>query len=225
MRVPSVYSVLVWSRWLRLAHWSLAVSIFGLLFSGWLLSNDPILFASAIDFHYIFTAIMLPALILRIYLLLFGRGTDNLRDCELDLHRINQAFQTIRFYLTFGKISLPKWYAHNPLWGPIYLFLFFFLILCSLSGFALSYDRLYLANINMLDLHRLSYYSIAGFVLLHLPAVFSHDLSGKCSDVSAMINGNRIFTIEESSIHSQNNVQTVSLDDLLKSNTKKPQDT
>ena len=75
---------------------------------------------------------------------------------------------------------------------------------------------MYFANINMLDLHRLSYFFIFSFVAVHLPTVFSHDVSSKCADISAMVNGYRIFSIEEPSTRSTDRIYTVSLEELLK---------
>ena len=217
MQSVTVTRVLVWSRWLRLAHWTLVISIFGLLISGWLFNADPLLFSTARDYHFIFSALMLPALIVRLYLLFFGNGTDHLHDCELDKHKMEQAWKVIRFYLTLGRAPLPNWYSHNPLWGPIYLMLFLFLVLSTISGFALSKGVAILAGISLHDLHLLSYSVIGVFVLLHLPAVFSHDLSGKCSDVSAMINGYRTFQLEKPSLQEPSQSHRVALDDLLKS--------
>lgn len=217
MQSVTVSRVFIWSRWLRLTHWALAISIFGMLMSGWLMAVDPLLFSTAKDYHYIFSALMLPALILRLYLLFLGNGTDHLHDCELDTHKLIQAWEVIRFYLTLGRAPLPKWYSHNPLWGPIYLILFFFLVLSTVSGFTLAKEIATLANISMHDLHMLSYVVIGTFVFLHLPAVFSHDLSGKCSDVSAMINGYRTFKVANPSLQKTSQGQRVAFDGLLKS--------
>lgn len=216
MQAPTVTRVYVWSRWLRLTHWSLAVSVLGLLASGWLLDIDPILFSSALDYHFIFAALLLPALLLRLYLLFAGKGTDHLHDCELDRLKIQQAWEVIRFYLTLGRASLPKWYSHNPLWGPIYLLLFLFLCVCAISGLALSEDMVYFAGISLYDLHKLGYYATATFVCLHLPAVLSHDLSGKGSDVSAMINGYRTFLLSKSDQTASSQITTIAVEDLLK---------
>jgi Ni/Fe-hydrogenase 1 B-type cytochrome subunit len=216
MQSETISRILVWTRWLRLAHWSLAISVFGLLASGWLLDIDPLLFASAQDYHFIFAALMLPALMIRLYLLFAGKGTDHLHDCELDKLKLMQAWEVIRFYLTLGRASLPKWYGHNPLWGPIYLFLFLFLTLSAISGLALSKEIASLAGISMYDIHRLSYYVTVAFVCLHLPAVFSHDLSGKGSDVSAMINGYRIFLVKKPNQHTPMQSPRVAVDDLFK---------
>jgi Ni/Fe-hydrogenase 1 B-type cytochrome subunit len=217
MQTPTVTRVYVWSRWLRLSHWSLAVAVFGLVASGWLLGTDPVLFSSALDFHFIFAALMLPALLLRLYLLFAGKGTDHLHDCELDKLKIHQAWEVIRFYLTLGRAPLPKWYSHNPLWGPIYLLLFLFLTISAASGLALSRDLVSLAGISLYDLHRVGYYVAATFICLHLPAVFSHDLGDEGSDVSAMISGYRIFTVRKPDQQFPAHTPRVAVEDLFKS--------
>jgi Ni/Fe-hydrogenase 1 B-type cytochrome subunit len=125
----------------------------------------------------------------------------------------------LKFYLTLGKAPLPKWYSHNPLWGPLYLLLFFFLILCSISGLILLKDISMIGALSLRDLHHLSYIVIGTFTLLHIPAVFSHDLAGKGSDVSSMINGYRVFEVAspEESNKLEKGTHVVAFQDLLKS--------
>jgi Ni/Fe-hydrogenase 1 B-type cytochrome subunit len=216
MQSKTISHVLVWSRWLRLAHWALAISTLGLIATGWLMRNDSVSAAEAAEIHYLLTGLFLPALLLRLYLLFFSKGTDHLRDCEPNAHRLNQAWQVIRFYLTLGKAPLPKWYSHNPLWGPLYIGLFFILTLCAASGLLLLNDRLLLGSISTLSLHQLCYQVILLFTALHLPAVFSHDLSSKSGDISAMVNGFRAFDVGESNADKSDNAQAVPLDTLLK---------
>jgi Ni/Fe-hydrogenase 1 B-type cytochrome subunit len=214
MQTNSVNRVLIWSRWLRLSHWLIALSTLGLIGTGYLIdtqaSTSTTLHA---DIHYILSAILLPGLLIRLYLLFFGKGTDHLSDCEPDTHRLSQAWQVVKFYLSLGKAPLPKWFSHNPLWGPIYLLFFFILSLSIISGFSLLYDRLLLFGLSMTDLHRLTYQTIAWYTLLHLIAVFVHDLNGTASDVSGIINGYRIFEIKQDTPPP---VQAVDLDDLVK---------
>ena len=162
------------------------------------------------------SGVLLPALLFRIYLLFFGKGTDHLEDCEPNAHRLEQAWEVIRFYLTLGKVPLPNWYSHNPLWGPIYLILFFILALVSLSGLMMLNDNYLFANVSMLDLHRLAYSLILVFTLLHLPAVFAHDLSSKSGDISAMVNGFKAFEVGQQSGELSPDTQAVSLDALMK---------
>jgi Ni/Fe-hydrogenase 1 B-type cytochrome subunit len=216
MQANTVTRVLVWSRWLRLSHWTIAISTLGLIATGWLMSKDILMSAAAGEIHYLLSGLLLPAVLLRLYLLFFSHGTDHLSDCEPDLHRLSQAWQVIRFYLTLGKARLPKWYSHNPLWGPLYLLLFFFLVLITASGLLLLNNVLTVGNISIHDLHWLSYLVIFWFTLLHLPAVFAHDLSGQGGDISGMVNGYRIFDTSELQTSAQSGEQSIALDDLIK---------
>ena len=216
MQANTVTRVLVWSRWLRLSHWLIAIPTLGLIGTGWLMSQDLPISEQASQIHYLLSAILLPALLIRLYLLFFGKGTDHLSDCEPDWHRLSQAWLVIRFYLTLGKAPLPKWYSHNPLWGPLYLALFFFLVLITLSGLLMLNGVIIIGNLGLQDLHRLSYLVVLWFTLLHLPAVFSHDLSGQGGDISGMINGYRVFDTNTPQSTEQPGEHAISLDDLLK---------
>jgi len=216
MQAITVNRVLVWSRWLRLSHWLLALSAMGLLVTGWLMGADPLLAVTARDYHDMLGALLLPALALRLYILFFGKGSERLEDCEPDRHRMRQALGVLKFYLSLGRHPLPKWFSHNPLWGPIYLVLFFFLLIACISGLLLLKGVSFLGPVSNLDLHDLAYYVIGWFVLLHLPAVFSHDLGNQGSDNSGMINGYRTFRIEDPNAPSGMDIKTVSLSDLMK---------
>jgi Ni/Fe-hydrogenase 1 B-type cytochrome subunit len=200
-------------------YWTLGLSTIGLLVSGWLMNNTHLMAQSAAEIHFMLSALLLPALLLRLYLLLFGNGSDHLSSCEPDLHRLSQAWLVLKFYLTLGKAPLPKWYSHNPLWGPLYLVLFFFLLLSAISGLLLLKELSMIGTLSMRDLHHLCYLVIGVFTLLHIPAVFSHDLAGKGSDISGMINGHRIFEIENLGQSDKTGADThsVALQDLLKS--------
>lgn len=216
MQANTVTRVLVWSRWLRLSHWLLTLCTIGLIATGWLMSIDTGLSHLVSDLHYLLGGLLLPALVLRLYLLFFGKGTDLLSDCEPNMHRLLQSWQVIRFYLTLGKAPLPKWYSHNPLWGPIYLILFFVLVLVAISGLLLLNDVVVIGGISMLDLHQLSYIIILTFSILHIPAVFAHDLSGKGGDISGMVNGYRQFELTEAEQHKNTTEQSVPLNNLIK---------
>ncbi|MCU7810064.1 MAG: cytochrome b/b6 domain-containing protein [Candidatus Thiodiazotropha sp. (ex Notomyrtea botanica)] len=216
MQANTVTRVLVWSRWLRLSHWLLTLCTIGLIATGWLMSIDTGLSHLVSDLHYLLGGLLLPALLLRLYLLFFGSGTDLLSDCEPNVHRLLQSWQVIRFYLTLGKAPLPKWYSHNPLWGPIYLILFFFLVLVAISGLLLLNDVVVFGGISTLDLHQLSHIIILTFSILHIPAVFAHDLSGKAGDISGMVNGYRQFELTEAEQHKNTAEQSVPLNNLIK---------
>ncbi len=216
MQAQTVTRVMVWSRWLRLSHWGLGLTSLGLIATGWLMGLNTAHASVINDLHNLLSGLFLPALLLRLYLLFFGKGTDLLEDCEPNAHRLAQSWEVIRFYLTLGKSPLPKWYSHNPLWGPIYLVLFFFLVLTAASGLLLLNEIYFFASISMLDLHYLCYVVILVFSLLHMVAVFSHDLSNQAGDISGMINGFRQFEITEKESKQNLDVQSVSLDNLIK---------
>lgn len=172
---------------------------------------------SAAEIHFMLSGLFLPALLLRIYLLLFGKGSEHLTSCEPDLHRLSQAWLVLKFYLTLGKSPLPKWYSHNPLWGPVYLALHFFTLLIAASGLFLLKGISMIGGLSLNDLHHLSYQVIATFTLLHIIAVFSHDLAGKGSDISGMINGQRIFETDTPRRDDHNETQRIALEELMKS--------
>ncbi|MES9990496.1 MAG: cytochrome b/b6 domain-containing protein [Candidatus Thiodiazotropha sp.] len=218
MQISNVVRVLVWSSRLRIAHWILGLSTIGLLVTGWLMNNTPLMAQSAAEIHFMLSGLFLPALVLRLYLLLFGSDSEHLSSCEPDLHRLSQAWLVAKFYLTLGKAPLPRWYSHNPLWGPLYLAIFFFLLLSAISGLVLLKDISMIGSLSLHDLHHLSYQVITVFTLLHIPAVFSHDLAGRGSDISGMINGHRIFELDnpQQSDKPGTGTQSVALQDLMK---------
>ena len=216
MQAKTVTRVFIWSRWLRLSHWTLTLSALGLIATGWLMGIDTQMTQTAGELHYLFSGVLLPALLLRLYLLFFGKGTDHLTDCEPNLHRLKQSWEVLRFYLTLGKAPLPKWYSHNPLWGPLYIALFLILTLSVISGIMLLNGQFLLGSISLLDLHHISYLTVLIFTVLHLPAVFAHDLSSKSGDISAMVNGYRTFEVNEREAGKLGNTQSVTVDTLMK---------
>lgn len=215
MPQSKIQRVLVWSLPLRVAHWSIAISVLVLLASGWLAQREPVVAAAILDYHYIAGAMLILALALRVYLLFLGRGSDLLADCETDPHRMRQAIQVLRFYLSLGRAPLPRWYAHNPLWGPVYLLLFLFLSLQIVSGLLLLKGIGLLGELSLYGLHEVGNGVILTFTLLHLVAVFSHDAKGTGADNSAMINGHRIFLLEDDRSEFSR-PQAVSLDQLTR---------
>jgi Ni/Fe-hydrogenase 1 B-type cytochrome subunit len=194
MNSSHIQRIPVWSRSLRLIHWSMAFAVIVLIYTGWGMRADPLLAATLLDDHFMAAGLLIPAFMLRLYLLFFGSGSDHISDCESDMNRLRSAIAVLKFYFSLGRSPLPKWYAHNPLWGPLYLLLFVFVLLQITSGL-LQQRQDFLVGINLHDLHIIGAYVITTFTLLHIVAVFLHDLGGRGSDISAMINGHRIFII------------------------------
>lgn len=191
MAKETVQRVAIWSARLRLAHWLMALAVLLLLLSGWLMPLAPSLAVPLRDAHYVAGYTLLLALALRWYLLLFGRAAEQWRDLVPRGPQVRAAWHTLRFYLSLGRAPLPAWYAHNPLWGPLYLLLFAVLSLQALTGLALETGSF--AVLRPWWWHSMLAAPIAVLVAAHVVAVFVHDLKGGGADVSAMINGHRLY--------------------------------
>jgi Ni/Fe-hydrogenase 1 B-type cytochrome subunit len=109
---------------------------------------------------------------------------------------------------------LPKWHAHNPLWVPIYLFILAVMLVQILSGLLLLNDITLLGNWSLRQSHLAVFRIIGIFTLLHIIASFFHDAKGDGGDISAMINGQRTFTVEPASGNQPQDIPGVSLDSL-----------
>jgi len=202
----------IWPGRLRFGHWVITVAVVGLLFTGWLQQHVVQYFQIALDYHYILAYALTLALGLRLYLLVSSPASAaNWQDLLPNRHGIKQAIAMLRFYISFGRTPLPHWYAHSPLWAPVYLFIFLLLLTQILSGCLIGagYHSLF---INLYTLHQNASTGIAVFSVLHIISVFLHDLKAGTSDVSAMIHGYRIFKIEKPDMTTS--VQTISLDKL-----------
>jgi Ni/Fe-hydrogenase 1 B-type cytochrome subunit len=192
----NVRRVPVWSGLLRLCHWAMALLLGASFLTALLVRHAPELAPAARDYHFMAGHVLLLALALRFYLLFFGERSDRLAALLPGrLERVS-AVAMIRFYLSFGKAPLPRWFAHNPFWMPLYLGFFLVLLLVLATG--LDHERgLVLAADTGAALHAAGAKILLGFAVLHTLAAFWHDCKGTGSDVSAMISGRRIFVVEK----------------------------
>lgn len=222
MTTPHLKYLPVWSLPLRLCHWGLALAVMVGLATGWLMTWAPERAAGVLEIHYLAAALLTAALVARLGLLAAGRGSDRLRELLPNRHRLRQALAVLRSYLTLGKLPLPRWYAHNPLWAPLYLLLFVVLGIQILTGALLLEQITLIGTLRVRALHALGHELLLGFVLLHLAAVFFHDAKGAHqADLSAMVNGHRLFGIEPLSMETKGRAQVVPLDALLQTSKKR----
>ncbi|HWR87656.1 MAG TPA: cytochrome b/b6 domain-containing protein [Acidiferrobacterales bacterium] len=196
----------VWSSALRIGHWLLALCVLTLLISGWALSlglaDIPQPWRDA---HVAAGAMLGIALLFRIVLLVAGRTpTDRWRDClPLTRQQWHGARAMLVFYLSLGRVPLPAWYGHNPLWGPLYLLLFAVLVLGVATGLLIAqHDPQSLQQLaatpwwlgwTLPEWHIGLAWVICGFSVAHVLSVFLHDARGTTSEISAMVNGHKIF--------------------------------
>ncbi len=210
----------VWSAGLRLAHWGMALSVLTLLATAWLIAWAPSVAQAASDYHYIAGAFLLLSILLRIWLLLTDTGTAGWRALMLSQRAIKPILETLRFYVTLGSTPLPGWYAHNPLWIPIYGIVLLTLVALSLSGLLME-DHPIVFGIYLPSLHRALAPLIGIFTVAHILAVALHDTRAKHSDISGMLNGYRIFEIKGIQTQASEGVHKVSLHEISRPERKR----
>jgi Ni/Fe-hydrogenase 1 B-type cytochrome subunit len=191
----NIRRVAVWSGWLRLSHLVVGSAVLLLMITGWLMRHAPSVEAAAVDWHYLAAALLVPGMVLRIWLLFAGRPVERGSQWMPADDEWHAVAQTLRFYLSLGRAPLPRWYAHNPLWKPLYLLLYLLLGVLLLTG-ALYEQQPLLAGIYLPDVHRVFATAVTLLVVAHVLTVLWHDWKGQADDVSAIINGHRLFVTE-----------------------------
>lgn len=206
----------VWSKPLRLCHWSMALATLILLLSGWLMTWAPERADQVRDTHYYAAALLIAGFVARLWLLFAGKGSELWGELLPNRHRLHQGAEVLRSYLTLGKLPLPRWYSHNPLWAPLYLLLFVVLLAQIGSGLLLLNQVTLIGGLSLRSLHGWGYLFLLGFTLLHVAAVFFHDAKSTSADLSGMVNGYRLFTIEPLQEEARGSFKVVPLDALKK---------
>jgi len=215
----NIKRILIWSGWFRLSHLLIGLSTLVLLATGSLIQHSPLLALQAVDIHNYSAGFFLAGLIVRIILMFFGKPHERINYL---IPRINE-WQTIRemliFYALLGKAKLPNWYAQNPFWKPIYLLIYIVLIAQLISGIVLGNED-FILGYQPRPIHQLGSELLLIFTLLHIVCVIWHDYKAAGSDVSAMINGLRTFTTENSTTNK--NSQAVTFTPMSEFGPKKP---
>ncbi len=215
MNSSQVHRTLVWSGWIRLAHWLIALSVIVLMATGWLVKMTPSVAQSASEYHELASIGLTLGLILRLWLLFFGPAPAHWGALIPQRTDVPKMSMMLRFYVTGGKSPLPKWYAHNPLWAPIYFIILAILFLQALTGLLMESHPL-MWGFYLPSVHDFWAPVILVFTCVHVIAVVFHDVKGKAADVSAMLNGHRIFIVEDADSPPMQNIQTISLDQIKK---------
>jgi len=194
--VARIEKVMIWSGWLRLSHLLVGLSTLVLLGSGWLIEAAPSLEADAVDLHYLAAGFLVFGLALRLVLMFTGSPVERLSRLMPDDGEMRALRETLFFYASFGRAPLPRWYAHNPLWKPLYLLIYLCLLFLVLTGWLRdSLDILW--GMYLPSVHAVFASAIAWLTLLHLIAVVLHDYRGDAADLSGMVNGYRHFVVED----------------------------
>ena len=184
----------VWSGWVRLTHWLLAL---GIGFT-WL-SQQAIAWGAADadfwrDWHMIVGELLIIVITARVILAVLLPGSANWRSFIPDAAMWQGALTTLRFYLSWGRTELPHWYAHNPLWRVLYALLMVLVLACAATGLFYNSPNTWL-GLPAYAWHAGLASAIGWWCVLHVIAVFAHDLKGKVNAVSGMISGFRYFHV------------------------------
>ena len=209
--------IAVWSGRLRLAHWALAGATLVLLATGWLIAKAPALAESAVEIHYLGASVLIFALVLRLYLGVFGRGAERLEHLLPRAAESAAMRASLWFYLSLGKAAAPNWFAHNPLWKPLYLMLFVSLLFAALTGWLMPEAPL-VGGLYLPAVHRWLAHWIGLLTVAHLFSVILQDVKGRSGDISGMFSGYRLFYVPQAGAVEPDIAKvTVSLDALAKS--------
>ena len=200
---------------MRLAHWLIALSVIVLLATGWLVKLAPSVANSASEVHKLASIGLTLGLILRVWLLIAGPVNARWKALLPVRADIDKMGMMLRFYVTMGKSPQPRWYAHNPLWAPLYFLILIILLVQALSGLLMEAHPLML-GFYLPSVHDFWATVILVFSCLHVIAVVLQDAKGTASDVSAMINGHRIFIVEDGDTMPAQDTRTISLDQIGK---------
>lgn len=213
----------IWSGWLRVSHALVGLSTLVLLATGYLIQHSPVLGHDATDWHHIASGGVFVGLAIRVYLFMFGQPHERFNALIPQPQDGVNIWHTLRFYLLMGKAPLPRWYAHNPLWKPLYLLLYLMLFIQLGSGFLMP-DQATLWGFYLPSLHAFWAEGIFWFAVLHLITSIWHDYAGAHDDVSAMIHGQRLFTLDPTQTPSGNESSqgVISVDALRQTAKKKP---
>lgn len=194
MQQEDIRYVPVWSGWVRLAHWLMAVGLLFQVVSAWVLRYGAVDVDFWRDWHMISGQLLLLAVVGRIVLMFILPGSAGWRAFLPDAATWEGVKQMLVFYLSFARAPLPNWYAHNPLWKLLYPFMFLLLLGTGVSG--LLYNAPYaLAGLFMHTWHSVLADMLGMLVVAHVIAVFLHELKGKGAGISGMISGYRYFHV------------------------------
>ena len=200
-----------WSILLRLFHWSFAGAIFTLVVTGlyihfpWTNSlvegsgRFPVAFMRYI--HFIAGFIFTTALLVRLYLLIFGNRQERFWDfLPITPRNFRNLGRTILFYLYLRREPDHR-LGHNCLAGMVYMVTFVVAALQLASGFFLLYPEdptwqhwgilLFSSQQRGRLLHYLGMWYFIIFVAIHVYIVVWNDIRSKEGLISSIVNGSK----------------------------------
>ncbi len=201
----------VWGVLLRLYHWTLVLSIVALVATGFYINNPwtnttlegsvawPMATMRYIHFlaGYCFTA----AILVRLFLLLFGNRQERIMDfLPITPRNIKNLFATVKCYLYIGNEHDER-LGHNVLAGTTYLLTFVLALLQLVAGFFLLFPEavfwqglggaLFETQQQARFIHHLLMWYFLIFALVHIYLVIWNDLRSSEGLISSIFTGNK----------------------------------
>lgn len=225
-----IQRVLVWPPILRVLHLMMASTVMILLVTGLLLQSGMILneqlYLHLLEiWHLPAGNVLVFVLVIRVALLLVKKDVSGWRALIPD--SLEGIINTATFYLSLGRMNLPGYFAHNPLWKIVYLVWLVMLSLQAFSGVLL--ESAWLRSVfhtdtsTTLKYHQLLLEPLTVVLIAHILTALLHDWKTPTGELSAINNGYKHFPIGNR--NTGNTVEapvTVNIDNLLK--TKKHPD-
>ncbi len=211
MSQPQLIRKHVWTSLHRGLHWLIGLTTINLIATAWLIDSAPYLQDFAHDWHLINGNLLLVGIVLRIFFLILGK--DNLKWQALlpDSNHRTHAIAMLKFYVTLGRSPLPRWYAHNPLWKPIYAIALALIMTQTFTGVMMEISDA--TSVYNLIIHQNLAVILTVFTVAHIVTVIFHDVKGEGSDVSSMLNGHRLYSVEQP--EKKDNLHRFDIKDLL----------
>jgi len=208
----SIHRVAVYSTAQRITHGLLSIGILFQIVSAWLVQHSDVDILAWSEWHTMIGQVLVIVLAFRL-LLFFIAGSGHWRLFIPTKKQRHTVWQTLKFYASLGRTPCPVWFAFNPLWQPIYLFMILLMILSTISGLA-SGNYVFVAGLSISGWHGLIAYTLFYFILAHIFFVILHDSKGQGGHISAILNGYKYFHGKEATFPVEQN--SVSLDSIIK---------
>ena len=214
----------VWPPLVRLLHLLMAATVSILLVTGVLMHSGLILNEQL--HQHLLTVWHLPSgnilagvILVRIGLLFVGKNVSGWRALMPD--NPGDMLKVAMFYLSLARMQLPAYFAHNPLWKPLYLLTYLLLAAQAVSGLLL--ESAWLRSVLRTDSstallqHQSLLVIILVLVLMHIVTSLLHDWKSSSAEISPIISGRKYFHIEKSNsrINMEQSI-SVSLDSLTR---------
>lgn len=206
-----------WSVAIRINHWAMAIAIFVLIGTGFLIAEPPTILGGQtslkfsvgeIRFWHILSGVILAFLFLwRVYLAFFSKFKADWKDFLAFTH-IPNAIQQIKFYLLIDKNPPPHTGLYGPMQSLAYLGLLAMVFLIVITGFILMGAGYHVAGFtavvytilkpveNLMGglatvryFHHILTWGFILFIVVHVYMAFWYDAVLKEGTLSSMVTG------------------------------------